>query len=203
MVPEKDIVTTFPACGNIGLFISVSKGGFLNRIIKHLSGLAAVALLSSCVLAHAQALTEPVTVAHQKISLTLSMEIDATISVGQQWLAKFQIRNNGQSALSFLPWGTPWEGSFSRSLFDIESAGRKIEYIGPMIKRRAPSPVDYVEIQPGMSRLIELDISSAYNLENRGDYFLTYLPSSLALINQEQELVVAVPDMATMKVQAM
>jgi len=72
-----------------------------------------------------------------------------------------------------------------------------------MIKRRAPSSVDYVEIQPGMSRLIELDISSAYNLENRGDYFLTYLPSSLALINQEQELVVAVPDMATMKVQAM
>jgi len=131
------------------------------------------------------------------------MEIDATISVGQQWLAKFQIRNNGQSAVSFLPWGTPWEGSFSRSLFDIESAGRKIEYIGPMIKRRAPSPVDYVEIQPGMSRLIELDISSAYNLENRGDYFLTYLPSSLALINQGQELVVAVPDMATMKVQAM
>ena len=116
-------------------------------------------------------------------------------------MANFQIRNNGLSVVSLLPWGTPWEGAFSRSLFSIESAGHIIEYIGPMIKRRAPSPLDYIDIRPGMSRLVELDISSAYSLENNGDYTLRYLPGSLALINQGQGLVVAVPHMATMKVQ--
>lgn len=176
----------------------------MKRLFKCLSCLAAMTLLSSCGLAQTQTLTESVTVEHQKISLTLSMQIDSPILQGQQWLAKFQIRNNSLSAISLLPWGTPWEGAFSRSMFNIESASGKIEYSGPMIKRRAPSLADYIEIQPGASRLIEVDVSSAYNpesLEISGDYSVTYLPSSLALISKGQELVVAVPGLATIKVQ--
>lgn len=163
-------------------------------------------LLSACGLPQVHALTEFVTVERQNVSLTLSMEIDSTVLEGELWLAKFQIRNDSLSTVSFLPWGTPWEGAFSRSMFSIQSASGKAEYIGPMIKRRAPLPADYIEIQPGKSRLIELDISSAYNLEsleNSGDYSLTYLPGSLAVISQRQELVLAVPEFATIKVQVM
>lgn len=174
---------------------------FLKNSFEYLRCFAASILLSSCGLMQAQVLSGSVNVEHQDVSLTLAMEIDSTIFEGERWLAKFQIRNNGLSVVSLLPWGTPWEGAFSRSLFNIERAGRRIEYIGPMIKRRAPSPLDYIEIQPGASRSVKLDISSAYNLESSGDYTLRYLPGSLSLINQGQELVVAVPDMAAMKVQ--
>jgi hypothetical protein len=174
---------------------------FLANLYEYLRCIAVSILLSSCGLIQAQVLSGSVYVRHQDVSLTLTMEIDSTISEGERWMANFQIRNNGLSVVSLLPWGTPWEGAFSRSLFSIESAGHIIEYIGPMIKRRAPSPLDYIDIRPGMSRLVELDISSAYSLENNGDYKLRYLPGSLALINQGQGLVVAVPHMATMKVQ--
>lgn len=176
-------------------------GGFLKRFFEHLSCLAALVLLSSCGLTQARPVTELVTVEYQKISLTLSMTIDSTMGSGQPWMADFEIRNNGLSAVSLLPWGTPWEGVFSRKLFNIESAGRKIQYIGPMIKRSAPSVRDYIEIKPGASQLVKLNLSSGYNLEDSGDYSLTYQPGSLSLINQKQAFVVAAPSMATIAVQ--
>ncbi|MFT4887926.1 MAG: hypothetical protein ACJAY7_001170 [Pseudohongiellaceae bacterium] len=172
----------------------------LNRFSKYLGCLAVIVLLSSCGLPQARSITEFVTVENQKISLTLSMTIGSTMRVDQRWLAEFQIYNNSLSAVSFLPWGTPWEGTFSRDIFYIESAGRKIEYIGPMIKRSAPSARDYIEIKPGASQLVKLDISNGYNLENRGAYSLTYQPGSLSLINQGQEFVVATPSLAPMLV---
>lgn len=145
-------------------------------------------------------MAEFVNLEHAELSLTLSMEIDPVIIEGGQWLAKFEIRNNGPIAVSFLPWGTPWEGALTRSLFKLEAASGIVEYTGPMIKRRAPMAADYIEIKPGASRLIELDISKAYNLENRENevnYSLTYLSSSLAIISQGQEFVVTVPELAT------
>jgi hypothetical protein len=172
----------------------------LNRFSKYLSCLAVIVLVSSCKLPQARSTTESVTVEHQKISLTLSMTIDSTIETDQQWLAEFQIHNNSLSVVSFLPWGTPWEGAFSRDMFNIESAGRKIEYIGPMIKRSAPSARDYIEIKPGASQLVKLDISNGYNLENRGDYSLTYQPGSLSLASDGKEFVVATPSLAPMLV---
>jgi hypothetical protein len=174
--------------------------GLLNRFYKYLSCLAVIVLVSSCRLPQARSITEFVTVEHQKISLTLSMTIDSTMGKNQQWLAEFLIHNNGLSAVSLLPWGTPWEGVFSRNLFNIESAGRKIEYIGPMIKRSAPSARDYIEIKPGASQLVKLNINSGYNLEGSGDYSLTYQPGSLSLINQGREFLVAAPSMATISV---
>jgi hypothetical protein len=172
----------------------------LNRFYKHLSCFAVIVLLSSCGLQQERSITELVTVEHQKIYLTLSMTIDSKMGSGQPWMADFEIHNNGLSAVSFLPWGTAWEGAFSRDMFNIESAGRKIEYIGPMIKRSAPSARDYIEIKPGASQLVKLDISNGYNLENRGAYSLTYQPGSLSLINQGQEFVVATPSLAPMLV---
>jgi peptidyl-Lys metalloendopeptidase len=86
-------------------------------------------------------------------------------------------------------------------MFNIESAGRKIQYIGPMIKRSAPSARDYIEIKPGASQLVKLEISSGYTLEDSGDYSLTYQPGSLSLINQGQESVVAAPPMATIAIE--
>lgn len=116
-------------------------------------------------------------------------------------MGEFEIRNNGLTAVSFLPWGTPWEGGFSRNLFDIKSAGRKIEYIGPMIKRSAPSSRDYIGIKPGASQVVKLNISSGYSIKDSGEYSLTYQPGSLFLINQEQTFVVAAPSMATIAIQ--
>jgi hypothetical protein len=173
----------------------------LKRFLEHLSFLAAMVLLSSCGLTQARPVTELVTVEHQKMHLTLSMTIDSTMGSGQPWMADFEIRNNGLSSVSFLPWGTPWEGVFSRNLFNIESAGRKIEYIGPTIKRSAPSGRDYIEIKPGASQLVKLNISSGYNLEDSGDYSLTYQPGSLSLVHQEQQFVVAASSMETIAVQ--
>jgi hypothetical protein len=173
----------------------------LNRFYKHLSCFAVIVLLSSCGLQQERSITELVTVEHQKIYLTLSMTIDSKMGSGQPWMADFEIHNNGLSAVSFLPWGTAWEGAFSRDMFNIESAGRKIQYIGPMIKRSAPSARDYIEIKPGASQLVKLEISSGYTLEDSGDYSLTYQPGSLSLINQGQESVVAAPPMATIAIE--
>jgi hypothetical protein len=174
---------------------------FLKRFFEYLSCLAAMLLLSSCGFTQARPVTQFVTVEHQKISLTLSMTIDSTAGSGQHWMGEFEIRNNGLTAVSLLPWGTPWEGVFSRNLFDIKSAGRKIEYIGPMIKRSAPSSRDYIGIKPGASQLVKLNISSGYKIEDSGEYSLTYQPGSLSLINQGQKFVVAAPSMATIAIQ--
>ncbi len=69
-----------------------------------------------------------------------------------------------------------------------------------MIRRRATSARDYIEIKPGASQLVKLNINSGYNLEGSGDYSLTYQPGSLSLINQGREFLVAAPSMATISV---
>lgn len=135
------------------------------------------------------------------IQVKITMEISSPIVLGDQWLAQFEIRNEGDAAVSLLPWGTPWEGFLTQDIFRIERAGRRLEYIGPVVKRRAPTSADYLQIQAGSSRVVELDIRSGYDIDRRGEYTLSFMPGSMALRTGGQDRVVAMPEMRTVRIQ--
>lgn len=164
-------------------------------LLNHFNWIVLPLALSACNSVPALAYTETVDIDHNELSLSLSIKIDSPIMAGEQWLAEFVIRNEGLVTLSLLPWGTPWEGNLTQDIFEIERAGQRIEFIGPVFKRRAPSKADYIEIQPGASRTVELDIRIGYDLEQSGEYSLIYRPGSLALLSLGIEHVVAAPEM--------
>lgn len=84
------------------------------------------------------------------------------------WL-KFEVLNKSGKNIYVLPYQTPLEGLFSDCL-EVKRDGELVPYDGPLVKRHAPGPEDYIKIQPGGSVSTDVDISSCYQVSLKGDY---------------------------------
>jgi len=85
----------------------------------------------------------------------------------------FTMRNDGKEAISVLKWQTPFFG-IDHDLFDIRVGGMDSDYNGRWIKRGAPGADDWMTLQPGESKSIELDLSEAYDFSASGQYEMKY-----------------------------
>ena len=89
--------------------------------------------------------------------------------VGQSVRIGFRIENVSKDKIWILIWYTPFEGIRGK-IFEVTRDGNPVQYQGRMVKRGDPRPEDYVSIDPGAYRSIDVDLSSAYDFSVPGTY---------------------------------
>ena len=76
---------------------------------------------------------------------------------------QFKLSNSADRAVKVLSWQLP-NGALEADLFDVFRNGERVEYIGPQIKRAAPTEADYITLRAGDTKLLSANIAAAYDL---------------------------------------
>jgi hypothetical protein len=102
--------------------------------------------------------------AEQKISESLRCEMSM-----QKNSLRITLKNVSRNTWSVMRRGTPLEGFLGDHL-TVEHDGKRMNYIGPMVKRAAPTAVEYWVIAPKRSRTITLPLAKGYDVTQPGTY---------------------------------
>ena len=86
---------------------------------------------------------------------------------------QFKLSNSADRAVKVLSWQLP-NGALEADLFDVFRNGERVEYIGPQIKRAAPTEADYITLRAGDTKLLSANIAAAYDLSRPGQYTIQY-----------------------------
>jgi peptidyl-Lys metalloendopeptidase len=84
------------------------------------------------------------------------------------------LTNSSNSDVKILKWNTPFEKTLSADIFHVEYKNKIIAYIGRRMKRSKPTTNDYITLQAGESRVIDIDLSAYYNMQEQGTYTVSY-----------------------------
>jgi peptidyl-Lys metalloendopeptidase len=85
----------------------------------------------------------------------------------------FRVTNTSRETMMIPSWQLP-SGTLQQNLFQVSFNGKPVRYTGPMIKRAAPTEADYITLRPGESRLVTVDLSTAYDLSRSGEYTVKF-----------------------------
>ncbi len=83
---------------------------------------------------------------------------------------RFTLHNNGAEAVRVLKLGTPLEGAFNSRLFQVQTGGQEVRYVGRLTKRSAPTDADYVVIAAHGEASATLDLAQGYAIGIPGRY---------------------------------
>lgn len=111
--------------------------------------------------------------------------------------------NDGDGILSIYKWYLPEHGLLD-PIFELTRDGERVEYVGPLVKRRAPTTDDLISLTPGMTVRTIVQLSSVYNMTQSGNYVIQYkmkanqvlfstknaLQHRMALTNDDQNSVI-------------
>ncbi len=115
-------------------------------------------------------------------SLSALLQTDSpTYGVSDAMVVRFTLANNGSEPVQVLPWNTPLEGKFTAPIFKVQSNGQEVAYIGPMVKRPAPTAGDYITIKPGEAVSATLNLAEGYAAYNAGSYSISF-DANLAIL---------------------
>ena len=106
--------------------------------------------------------------------LRIGMVADSVGNRAFNGAVEIKVTNTSTQDMRFAPWQLPTSGALSQNLFEVTRDGKPVKYVGPMIKRAAPTEADLVTLRPGESRLVRVDLSSAYDLSQRGEYIVQF-----------------------------
>jgi peptidyl-Lys metalloendopeptidase len=81
--------------------------------------------------------------------------------------------NVGGDTMSIYEWYLPQKG-LTDPIFEVTRDGERVEYVGPLVKRRAPTADDAVSLAPGMTLSVVVQLSSVYNMTQSGNYVVQY-----------------------------
>lgn len=114
-------------------------------------------------------------VAQTALANPLRISMIADSSSGQAFLGnvQFRITNNSNQAVKVLSWQLPSNTPGSNQ-FEVFNQGKRVQYLGQMIKRAAPTEADYVTFQPYETKVIRVDLASSYDLSATGDYTVRF-----------------------------
>src|SRR5436305_5394011 len=87
---------------------------------------------------------------------------------------QWTLTNTSGGDLAILKWHTPLEG-FRSDQFRVEHNGTPAPYLGPLVKRGAPTEEDVVEIPAGGSVSATVDLLKAYGIYKPGDYTVQFV----------------------------
>ena len=90
----------------------------------------------------------------------------------------FEVKNNNIESFTFLAWGTPLEGKFTRSCLNIIYNDETIKYSGIMKKRKVPTENDYTTLETNETAKEKVDILKGYKLIEKGVYHIQFKESS-------------------------
>ncbi len=86
---------------------------------------------------------------------------------------RFTLVNTTGQPLTILTWGTPLEG-FNENMFEVVRDGRRVLYLGRVVKRGPPQPEEYKTIPPGDSLSTVVDLARAYAITRATEYTCTF-----------------------------
>ena len=105
----------------------------------------------------------------------------AVIGPAGDVLVRVTLANPTTETMRVLRWNTPADG-LSEPLFDVTRDGVPVEYIGPLVKRAAPTAADYLRLEPGATRFYDVDLSEAYSFAAGGAYAIRYRTTANELL---------------------
>lgn len=88
-------------------------------------------------------------------------------------LVRVTIANSTAAPMRVLAWNTPAHG-VGEPLFDVIRDGVPVDYLGPVVKRDAPTPADYLDLEPGDSIEYAVDLGALYSFAASGEYAVRY-----------------------------
>jgi len=105
--------------------------------------------------------------------LRIGMVADSIGSRAFLGTVDFKVTNASRETIKVPYWQLP-SGTLQQDLFDVSFNGRAVRYTGPLVKRAAPTEADMVTLRPGESRLVTVDLSTAYDLSRAGEYTVQF-----------------------------
>jgi peptidyl-Lys metalloendopeptidase len=85
--------------------------------------------------------------------------------------------NIGNDTMSIYKWYLPEKG-LCDPLFEVTRDGERVEYVGPLCKRRAPTAEDVIFLTPGTNVSATIQLSTVYNMTQSGNYIIQYKMSA-------------------------
>jgi peptidyl-Lys metalloendopeptidase len=105
--------------------------------------------------------------------LAISMLADSSSAQAFMGQVDFKITNNSRDSLKVPYWQLPGASEESK-LFQVYRDGKVATYLGPMIKRLAPTESDYVVFQPYETKVFSVDLSKSYDMSETGEYTVSF-----------------------------
>jgi len=108
------------------------------------------------------------------------------------------LTNSSSTDIKILKWNTPFEAILSADIFHLEYKHKHIAYIGRRVKRSKPTTKDYITLQAGESRVIHIDLSKYYAMQEQGTYTVSYkgyLEFKSLIDNKSSKLFTTTPNM--------
>jgi len=105
--------------------------------------------------------------------LAISMLADSSSAQAFMGQVDFKITNNSRDVLKVPYWQLPGASEESK-LFQVYHNGKAATYLGPMIKRLAPTESDYVVFQPYETKVFSVDLSKSYDMGQTGEYTVSF-----------------------------
>lgn len=96
---------------------------------------------------------------------------------------EYSLINQTGATIHVLRWQTPVDG-LTNDLFSVRQNGEEIAYIGPLYKRVAPRPEDFIELKPGQSLDAKVELSTWYDMRKGGQYEISYARDAREVVKE-------------------
>ena len=106
------------------------------------------------------------------LQIQLSVKQQTFLSTQSIWIT-VDYTNTGEDTLYIYKWCAPAE-QLLVPLFKITCNGQPVHYIGPLIKRPAPTIKDTFPLAPGKTITMKIQLSLAYDMSEDGHYTVQY-----------------------------
>ncbi len=116
------------------------------------------------------------------LAVSVAMSDRTTVSDGQV-VVDLAFTNTGDTPLSVVRWFMP-DGEPEGDLFLLTRNGEAVAYLGPIIKRPAPTVHDMITLAPGESISRSADLSELYDLTESGVYAIRYGAASAQMFGR-------------------
>lgn len=87
--------------------------------------------------------------------------------------------NVSSQPVSLLRWYVPGTPGIKTEMLSVTRNGEEVEYVGPHIKRAAPSSEDFIVLAPGESYSGVVSLSELYDLSESGNYSVRFAAQSV------------------------
>jgi peptidyl-Lys metalloendopeptidase len=166
----------------------------LNRIYLFCAGMATIWLLGAC------APTPTGTAIAPRTELSATLEAPSPLPNGEAVRLRFTLTNHSPEKLYVLTWYTPLEGILGE-IFRVKHDGQAIPYEGPLVMRGDPLPEQYVLLEPGASVSAEVDLATAYDFSQPGEYTIEFLSPRISYVAKtESEFATSVDDLRPVQI---
>ncbi len=135
-------------------------------------------------------------------NLEATVEVPATLTSGDVVKLRFTLTNNTDTRLYILKWYTPLEGIMGK-IFRVERDGQVIPYQGILATRVAPTAEAYVLLEPGESVSAEVDLATAYDFSQAGEYTIEFLSPSISHVARtKSEMAKSLDDLRPVQIRS-